>query len=170
MGSSLLQRLTSLKNSHQRNASLRYKILITIKRPESNKESCFFLQADVEGGKVIFYHSGPVVSVVVGLEVSDGEHGPEVVALTLPVQQLTLQALQSQAVPMRIQQGNNVQHLGISNVPSHTNGHPSKLQYNLTRHPLHGKLMLKDRATSSPHFSHQQLLQGIKKSTLRYLS
>lgn len=98
---------------------------------------------------MIFYHSGPVSPVLISLRVSDGQFPPSPLTLTIPVQALTLQASQSQANHLRIQQGNSVMTLSVMNLPATTNGHLIHLLYNVTRLPLHGKLFLKDGSANS---------------------
>ncbi|CAG7786715.1 unnamed protein product, partial [Allacma fusca] len=119
-----------------------------------------FTQADVDAGKVIFYHSGPVSPVLINLKVSDGHFPAAPVSLTVPVQAISLQASQSQAAPIRIQQGNNLMSLSLMNLPASTNGHLTRLVYNITRLPLHGKVLLQNRNSSPTTFTHYELLRG----------
>lgn len=110
---------------------------------------------------MIFYHSGPVSLVTATLTVTDGKFPAEKVQLNIPVQRLSLQSSQNQASPISIQQGNNVMTLTVMNLPCSTNGRVSRLSYNITRFPLHGKILLRDRNTVTPEFTHFDLLKGI---------
>lgn len=119
-----------------------------------------FLQADIDAGNVVLMHAGLVAPVIANLKVSDGEHPPGSIILNVPVQPLSLQALQSQSSPIRIQQGTSMMALSLVNLYAHTNGHITRLTYNITRYPLHGKILLRDRASASTVFSHYELLRG----------
>jgi len=120
-----------------------------------------FNQADIDAGNVVLMHMGPIAPVLANLKVSDGEHSPGSIILNVPVQPLTLQALQSQSSPIRIQQGSTIMSLSLVNLHAHTNGHVTRLSYNVTRYPLHGKVLLRDRATTTSVFSHYELLRGM---------
>ena len=114
----------------------------------------------MDAGKVVYCHSGPIIPVSINLKVSDGHFPSAPVSLTIPVQAITLQASQSQAAPVRIQQGTNVMALSVMNLPCSTNGHLGRLVYNITRLPLHGRLLLQSRNSSPTSFSHYELARG----------
>lgn len=106
-------------------------------------------------------HTGTVAPIISNLKVSDGEHPPGSIILNVPVQPLTLQALPAQSSPIRIQQGSSIMSLSLVNLHAHTNGHVTRLSYNVTRYPLHGKILLRDRTTTTSVFSHYELLRGM---------
>ncbi|OXA39675.1 Chondroitin sulfate proteoglycan 4 [Folsomia candida] len=117
-----------------------------------------FTQADIDAGCVILLHSGPLSPVLLSVEVTDGEHGPLVAFLSIPVQPLTVTPLSPPS--LRVLQGALTAAMAPTHFPLHTNGLVDGLVYNVTRPPLHGKVLLVGAARPVLTFTHHQLATG----------
>ena len=105
-----------------------------------------FTQEDINRGQVVFIQDGSMDSGAFYFRVSDRKFKPFYKVFNIRVRPLTLELVNNSAVD--ITQGRSSVKLTSANLGTDTNGHRSKIMYNVTHSPMHGQLYLNNRPTS----------------------
>lgn len=113
-----------------------------------------FTQADINVGRVVYFHdlpgtsssSGTPPSVDFYFRVSDGAHKPAFRHFAVRVLPLELRVVNSSAIV--VQQGTRTAYIRSRNMGAITNGQRSHTMYNVTRLPRGGQLFVNDAPAS----------------------
>lgn len=106
-----------------------------------------FSQEDINVGRLIYQHSGPLQPASFYFRVWDGHFNPVYTVFNIQVLKLNLTIQSLREVP--IQQGSSVAFITSQHLQSITNGHHDNVKYNITREPRHGKIYLRDLTVHS---------------------
>ena len=105
-----------------------------------------FTQEDINRGQVVFIQDGSMDSGAFYFRVSDRKFKPFYKVFNIRVRPLTLELINNSAVD--IIQGRSSVKLTSANLGTDTNGHRSKIMYNVTHSPMYGQLYLHNRPAS----------------------
>lgn len=106
-----------------------------------------FSQEDINTGKLVYEHSGPLQPASFYFRVWDGHFNPVYTVFNIQVLRLNLTVNSQRDVP--IQQGSSVAFIAAEHLDAVTNGHRVNVRYNVTREPRHGKVYLRDLSVST---------------------
>lgn len=112
-----------------------------------------FTQADINNGHIIYEHTGLLQRTNFYFRVGDGKFAPVYTLFNIIVLPIILNI--SSSAPAYLQQGLNVVTLSKEQIHLTTNVRKSKITYNITRMPLHGKIYLNDNTPTG--FTHLDL-------------
>ncbi|KAI0239538.1 Chondroitin sulfate proteoglycan 4 [Lamellibrachia satsuma] len=102
-----------------------------------------FSQDDINRQQVVFIQDGSMDSGAFYFRVTDGKFKPFYKVFNVRVHPLTLEIINNSAVD--IIQGHSSVMLTAAHLGTATNGHRSKIMYNVTRPPIYGQLYLNNR-------------------------
>ncbi|XP_069672310.1 chondroitin sulfate proteoglycan 4 [Periplaneta americana] len=104
-----------------------------------------FSQGDVDAGRVLYQHSGPLQPATFYFRVWDGHFNPAYSVFNIQVLPLALNV--SIGTSVRLQQGSSVALITPEHLVAVTNARREDVRYNVTRVPRHGMVYLHDVAT-----------------------
>ncbi|XP_054277996.1 chondroitin sulfate proteoglycan 4 [Macrosteles quadrilineatus] len=105
-----------------------------------------FTQADIDSGRVVFEHSGPLQPASFYFRVSDGQFNPAYTVFNIAIIPVTLNV--SVVTPVLLQQGSSVAVITSNVFLINTNGREDSVVYNVTKSPYHGVIYVDDIATN----------------------
>lgn len=105
-----------------------------------------FTQADVDSGRVIYEHSGPLQPASFYFRVWDGQFNPAYTVFNIAMIPVTLNI--SVSTPVLLQQGSSVAVITSNVFQVNTNGREDSVVYNVTKAPNHGVIYVDDVAAS----------------------
>ncbi|XP_075216320.1 chondroitin sulfate proteoglycan 4-like protein [Lycorma delicatula] len=101
-----------------------------------------FTQADINSGKLVYEHSGPLQPVSFYFRVWDGKFNPTYTVFNIAIIPVTLNV--TIANPVLLQQGSSVTAVTNNIVNVITNGKEENIVYNITSSPRHGTVYVDD--------------------------
>ncbi|XP_059478684.1 chondroitin sulfate proteoglycan 4-like isoform X2 [Neocloeon triangulifer] len=114
---------------------------------EHSQKAGKFSQDDINHGHIFYEHSGPLQPTSFYFRVSDGHFNPIYTVFNIHVLPLNLSVKSSQAIA--VPQGSSVSFITSDSIDAQTDGSRALVRYNVTSAPRHGKLYLRDVATST---------------------
>lgn len=112
-----------------------------------------FTQADINAGKLVYEHSGPLQPVSFYFRVWDGKFNPAYTVFNMAIIPVTLNV--TVANPVLLQQGSSVAAVTSNTFNVVTNGKEENIIYNITTPPRHGTVYVDDVPALS--FKHTDL-------------
>lgn len=106
-----------------------------------------FTQADIDSGRVVYEHAGPLQPASFYLRVWDGQFNPAYTVFNIAIIPVTLNV--SVTMSVTIQQGSSVTVITGNVFLINTNGREDSVIYNITKAPLHGVIYVDDVASLS---------------------
>lgn len=112
-----------------------------------NTSSGRFTQADIDFGRVIFEHSGPLQPASFYFRVWDGQFNPAYTLFNIDIIPVALNI--TVVSPVLLQQGSSVAVITGSVFLIDTNGKEDSVVYNVSKSPLHGVIYVGDVETNT---------------------
>ncbi|EZA55503.1 Chondroitin sulfate proteoglycan [Ooceraea biroi] len=106
-----------------------------------------FTQYDIDSNRVIYEHNGPMQAASFYFRVWDGRFNPDYRVFNIHVLPIRLNV--TVPGPLSLQQGSNVALITENDVKLDTNARQDLVTYEITTHPKHGVLYVRDSAAAT---------------------
>ncbi|KAK9497907.1 hypothetical protein O3M35_003808 [Rhynocoris fuscipes] len=115
-----------------------------------------FTQSDIDSGRVLFKHSGPLESTSFYIRVSDGKFNAVYTVVKVNVNEIKINV--TSVMPVEMMQGSSEVIVPPTCLAVSTNAAVSDIFYNMTSSPRHGSLFIADNEITS--LGHDDLIKG----------